>query len=146
MENIDNAESPACNLTKTNLNHESTSGEISSNVLPQNYQCAADVENFSKNDQFDNESSNSDEVFKEVDEKSSNKEKSTVKKNVTFQISPVIQDNTVPVDLKRMNSSEYVALASSMREKIEKKITEIEQKIDLPVPDLNQECIETESR
>lgn len=145
MENTDKAESPACNFIESSRNIESTSGEISSNVLPQNYHCAAgNIEKLSKNIEADKEH-NLDNVFKKENEKNIIKEKSPVKKNVTFQISPVPQDNTIE-DLKRMNSSEYVALASSMREKIEKKITEIEEKIDLPVPDLNQECIETESR
>lgn len=92
------------------------------------------------------------ETSDELEEKNSSKTMSSGKINtphVTFQLPPSSDAIQHPLenslDINIVNSSEYVARASTMRSKIEEKITEIEKKMDLPALDSSSESLDVES-
>ncbi|PRD27898.1 UNVERIFIED_CONTAM: hypothetical protein NCL1_34045 [Trichonephila clavipes] len=100
----------------------------------------------------DPSSNGNKEAFNELEKKSPCKTTSSGKMNtphVTFQLPPSSDAIKHPLenspDLNIVNSSEYIARASTMRSKIEEKITEIEKKMDLPALDSSSESLDVES-
>ncbi|GFR00844.1 rab-3A-interacting protein [Trichonephila clavata] len=100
----------------------------------------------------DANSNGNKEAFNELEKKSPCKTMSSGKMNtphVTFQLPPSSNAIKHPLenspDINIVNSSEYIARASTMRSKIEEKITEIEKKMDLPALDSSSESLDAES-
>ncbi|GFT87608.1 guanine nucleotide exchange factor for Rab-3A [Nephila pilipes] len=97
----------------------------------------------------DGNSSDNKEAFDELEENISRKTTASGKMNiphVTFQLPPSSDAIKHPLenspDINIVNSSEYVARASTTRSKIEEKITEIEKKMDLPALDSSSESLD----